>query len=506
LVDVATGSLGQGLSIGVGMALASKKLLLENRIFVLLGDGEMEEGSNWEALQVASYYKLDNLVGIIDASRLEQEGETMLGHDTKHGATILQRRVESFGWKTIVVDGHSIEDLQKTFEDAHANVSSPTMIVAITEKGKGISFLEGKPRWHGKVLSEEQLQEANVELGNPQPVQATCMKPKLISVSTLKSIEPSEVSDQEYLIDDLVSTRKAYGTGLIKSAQKFPTILSIDAGVANSTFAETFKRKCPNNYYEMFIAEQNMVGVALGLSKFGFIPFASTFGAFMSRAHDQIRMAAYSRANVKFVGSHVGVSIGQDGPSQMGLEDIALFRSVIDSVVLYPSDANSTEALINEAAKYDGIVYLRTTRAETPVLYSKDESFQIGGSKIIKQTDSDKVVIFAAGITLHESLKAHDELIKQGISICVIDVYSVKPLDEKTIKHLALEYENVIVVEDHFKEGGLGEAIASVLVGLPVKFIHLAVTKIPRSGKPDELLDYEEISSSAIVKKVKELL
>ena len=505
LVDVATGSLGQGLSIGVGMGLAAKKLGLDNKIYVLLGDGEMEEGSNYEALQIASYYKLNNLIGIIDVNGLEQEGETMLGNDPHNGAITLKKRAEAFGWETIVINGHSFDELHNAFKKTK-EYDRPVMLIAKTTKGKGVSFFESKQGWHGKALNDEQLKQALEEIGVHTRVSGQIIAP--IPKERKESVPPKiDMSDlPDYKIGDKIAPRKAYGTGLVKSALKNPNIICLDAGVANSTYAETFKKNCPANYYEMFIAEQNMVGVAMGMSKYGFVPFASTFGAFLTRAHDQIRMAGYSNADIKFIGSHVGVSIGADGPSQMGLEDLSMFRSILDSVVLYPSDAISTEVLVEVAAKHKGIVYLRTTRADTSVLYDENELFSIGGSKALKKTDDDKVVIFAAGITVHEALRAHDDLAKENISVCVVDTYSVKPLDEATIKNLSLECENVVVVEDHYSIGGLGEAIAGVLVGLPVKFVHLAVEKMPPSGTSQELLDYEEISSDAIVTAIKNIL
>lgn len=504
LVEVATGSLGQGLSIGVGMALASRRQGVDNRVFVLLGDGEMEEGQNWEALQIASYYKLTNLVGIIDMSLLEQTGETMLGGDSVIVAEILKKRIEAFGWRAIIIDGHDFDEIKRGLNDLDKKNDKPAMIIARTIKGKGVSFLEGVQGWHGKALKNEELENALSEIGDYSPICAHVLTP----IHTKHKIEPKDqaidlIDLPNYEVGDMVATRKAYGTGLVKAFEKYPNIISLDAGLSNSTFAETFKKYYPDHFYEMFIAEQNMVSVALGMSKRGYVPIVSSFASFLSRSHDQIRMVAHSRGNVKFVGSHSGVSMGEDGPSQMGLEDIAMFRSIKDSVVLYPSDAVSTEKLVMESARYDGIVYIRTTRSDTKVLYDKGEKFPIGGCKILKKTDIDRAVVFACGITLHEALKAHDVLIREGMSICVVDVYSIKPLDKKTVRDLAIEYENIIVVEDHYPEGGLGEAISAVLVGLPIRYTHLTVRKKPRSGMFKELLAYEEIDVNAITDSVK---
>ena len=499
--EAATGSLGQGLSIGVGMALNGKYLdKLPYRTYVLLGDSEMAEGSQWEAIQSAAHYELDNLVGILDVNRLGQRGETMYGHDL--GA--YERRISSFGWKTILIDGHSFAEVLGAYAEALQNSGSPTMIIAKTIKGKGVSFLEDKNGWHGKPLNKEDFHRALPELGDiDRTVRGQIPQPEDLKPQSSASRETARV---DYPPDKPVATRMAYGKALNRIFPGFPTIVSLDGEVSNSTGAEQFKEASPHRFFEMYIAEQNMVGAALGLSRRGKIPFVSTFAAFMSRAFDQIRMSQYSDANIKFVGSHAGVSIGQDGPSQMGLEDIAMFRTILDSVVLYPSDAVSTDRLVEEAAKRHGIVYIRTTRMDTPILYGADEDFVIGGSKVLKRSDRDVATVIAAGITLHEALKAYDELRKDGILIRVIDVYSIKPLDETTLREAASATKFIITVEDHYPEGGIGEAVRTALAGVPAAVHALAVRKLAKSGKPEELLDYEGISNKAIVKKVKELL
>jgi len=499
-VEASTGSLGQGLSIGLGMALNAKYLdKLPYRTYVLLGDSEMSEGSQWEAIQIASHYKLDNLVGIIDVNRLGQRGETMYGHDL----IAYESRISSFGWETVLIDGHSLPGIITAYEKAFTVTNRPVMIIAKTIKGKGVSFLEDQEGWHGKAPQKEELDRALQEFGAiDTSIRGEILKPE--DMKPGKQI-PQKANEISYPTDKPVATRKAYGKALVRIFQQFPTMVVLDAEVGNSTFAEIFKEIYPWQFFEMYIAEQNMVGAALGLSRRGKIPFVSTFAAFFTRAFDQIRMSQYSDANIKFVGSHAGVSIGEDGPSQMGLEDIAMFRAILNSVVLYPSDAVSTEKLVEEAAKHNGIVYIRTTRKDTPIIYNKDEVFTIGGSKILRKSNSDFATVIAAGITLHEALIACEELKKEGIFIRLIDLYSIKPIDTLTLHEAVKTTKAIITVEDHFAEGGLGEAVNSALADHAVPVYSLAVKKMPRSGKPDELLDYEEISRSAIIKKVKAL-
>ncbi len=499
-VEAATGSLGQGLSIGLGMALNAKYLdKLPYRTYVLLGDSEMAEGSQWEAMEIASHYKLDNLTGILDVNRLGQRGETMYGHDL----SVYGKRVSSFGWEPLLIDGHSMDDIIDAYKVCLEVKDTPTMIIARTVKGKGISFIEDKNGWHGKALNKEELGKALQELGPLNTsVRGEIAKPQGLEPQTQ---EPGKAQQPAYPPDTPVATRRAYGNALVRIFPEFPGMVVLDGEVSNSTFSEIFGKAYPQRFFEMYIAEQNMVGAALGFSRRGKIPFVSTFAAFFTRAFDQIRMSRYSDANIKFCGSHAGVSIGEDGSSQMGLEDIAMFRTVLDSVVLYPSDAVSTERLVEEAARHKGIVYIRTTRKDTPILYKSDEEFPIGGSKVLRESDNDVVTVAAAGITLHEALAAYEELKKDGILIRVIDLYSVKPVDRETLKKAARVTQAMITVEDHFAEGGLGEAVRSEMADIDIPIYCLAVRKIPRSGKPDELLGYEEISRDAIVRKAREL-
>lgn len=506
-VDVATGSLGQGLSTGLGMALGVKlkiknskiKISREPNIFVLLGDSEFAEGQIWEALQLAGHYRTNNLIGILDVNRLGQRGETMLGWDVK----TYQKRISSFGWETIVIDGHNVAEITRAYEEiGNSKSEKPKMIIAKTIKGKGISFLENHDNWHGKSLPEADLQKALAEI-EPVDTQltATVSKPEIIQNVPVK--KPIKIDFPPYDRTKLAATREAYGDGLIAIAKKSDGLVVLDAETSNSTYAEKIKKTHPELFYEMYIAEQNMVSTAVGFDKIGYIPFVSSFAAFLTRAFDQIRMSQYSKANIKIVGSHAGVSIGPDGSSQMALEDLAMMRSILHSVVLYPSDAISTIKLIELLYNFHGISYLRLTREKTPILYNENETFSIGGSKVLFQSDKDTAVIVAAGITLHESIKAYNELQKENISVAVIDAYSVKPLDEKTIKSFAEKTKKVIIVEDHYPYGGLGEAVKSALSGMNIEIRHLAVTKIPQSGKPAELLRFEEIDAEAIVKAAK---
>jgi transketolase len=498
--EAATGSLGQGLSIGVGMAMNAKYIdKLPYRTYVLLGDSEMAEGSQWEAMELAAFYKLDNRTGIMDVNRLGQRGETMYGHNL----SVYRDRVSAFGWEPIVIDGHHMPQILTAYKQALSSRDKPVMIIARTIKGKGVSFIEDKNGWHGRPLKKDELVRALEELG---PIDKA-ITGKIEKPDNLRPVEtsPSSAEPVSYSTEKPVATRHAYGTALERLFPEFPNIVVLDAEVSNSTYSELFKARYPERFFEMFIAEQNMVGTALGLSLRGKSPFVSTFAAFLSRAFDQIRMSQYSKADIKFCGSHAGVSIGEDGSSQMGLEDIALFRTLLHSVILYPSDAVSTEKLVAEMAKHKGISYLRTTRKETPIIYRNDEAFRIGGSKLLKSNKADVAVIVAAGITVHEALQAYEELKKEYILVRVIDLYSIKPLDVAALVIAAHETGAVITVEDHFAEGGLGEAVMSALAEINVPVYPLAVRKMPHSGKPAELLEYEEISASAIVKRTREI-
>ncbi len=523
--DVATGSLGQGLSAGVGMALGIKLRAnhaspLQN-VFVLLGDSEMAEGQVWEAIQIASHYKLNNLVAIADINRLGQSTETMLGWDLK----TYKKRFEAFGWNVITVDdGHDLKKIHEAFSN-WSNLSNksnlPTIILAKTMKGRGVSFLENKEGWHGKPVPKDMLKLALDELGKIDlNVRGKITVPQY-QISKIKDQnDKSKIKKQNILVTNHyplatnVATRLAYGDALLALGDVNDNIVALDAEMSNSTYSEKFAKKFPTRYFEMFIAEQNMMTAALGISKLGFIPFASTFAAFLTRGFDQLRMAQYSAPNLKIVGSHCGVSIGPDGPSQMGLEDISMFRSILNSTILYPSDAVSAFKLTQIMAENDGLFYLRTNRKETPVIYDEKEKFKIGGSKIHKPVgvghDRPSALIIAAGVTLHEALKAQQELAKKGIETVVMDCYSVKPLDVQSINRLTKEIKNVIVVEDHYPAGGVGEAVLNCIITdnqVPRnKFVHLCVKKLPRSGTPEELLRYEEIDADAIIKVVKNLI
>ena len=499
--EAATGSLGQGLSIGLGMALNAKYLdNLPYRTYVLLGDSEMAEGSQWETMQLAAHYKLNNLIGVLDVNRLGQRGETMYGWDLD----AYQKMISSFGWKTVVLDGHSIPEVLSAYEEAIKSDDRPAMVIAKTIKGKGVSFIEDKNGWHGKALSREECDRALKELGEvDKSVRGDIASPDDLRP---KKQPPKSAAAMDYPKDKPVATRRAYGNALARIYPEFPDVVGLDGEVSNSTYAVIFKEAYPDRFFEMYIAEQNMVGAALGLARRGKIPFVSTFAAFFARAFDQVRMARYSDANIKFVGSHAGVSIGEDGPSQMGLEDLAMFRTILNSVVFYPSDAISAEKLVEEAAGRDGIVYIRTTRKETPIIYSQADEFPIGGNKVIRRSDRDAVSVIGAGITLHEALAAHEALRKENVSIRVIDLYCLKPIDEGALRRAVDGTETIITVEDHYREGGLGEAVRSVLAPWPGQIYSLAVTKKPKSGEPQELLDYEEISRKSIIDKVMELI
>jgi transketolase len=499
--DAATGSLGQGLSIGVGMALNAKYLdKLPYRTYVLLGDSEMAEGSQWESMEIAAHYKLDNLIGILDVNRLGQRGPTMYGRNLE----VYKKRAAAFGWKAFTIDGHNMDEISASYRKALRVKDQPAMIIAGTIKGKGVSFVEDKNGWHGKALSREDYEIALKELGEVD----TEIRGKISDPKDMKPEQPGPraAGDIDYDPGTPLATRKAYGNALKRIYPAFPDIVALDGEVSNSTYSEIFKEVFPERFFEMYIAEQNMVGSALGLATRNRIPFVSTFAAFLSRAYDQIRMSQYSEANIKFCGSHAGVSIGEDGPSQMGLEDIAMFRAMVDSVVLYPSDAVSADRLVEAAAKYRGIVYIRTTRKSTPIIYGKDDEFTIGGCKVLRRSDSDAVTVVGAGITLHEALGAYEDLKKDGIPIRIVDLYSVKPVDQTTLKEASMDTKAIITVEDHYPEGGIGDAVRSALAPQTAQVYSLAVTKMPKSGKPGELLDYEGISKSAIIQEIKEII
>jgi transketolase len=492
-VDVATGSLGQGLPIGVGMALAGKNLdRLPFRVWVICGDSEMAEGSMWEAIEHAAFYELDNLTAIIDVNRLGQRGETMHGWDLAS----YSNRLRAFGWDAIEIDGHDVEQIDAAYREAEST-AKPTAVVAKTIKGKGYSKVEDQGGWHGKAVAEEAIEE----LGGVRNITVDVPKPERREPHRF---EPAAQEWPQYEVGSEVSTRKAYGEALAALGGERGDVVALDGEVSNSTFSEIFRDAHPDRFFEMYIAEQQMIAAAVGMQVLGWKPFASTFAAFTSRAYDFIRMAAVSRATIKVCGSHAGVSIGEDGPSQMGLEDLAAFRAVNGSTVLYPADGNEAAKLVRAMADLDGISFLRTTRSDTPVIYEPDEEFPVGGSKTLRSSDDDEATIVAAGITVHEALKAAETLARDGIAVRVIDCYSVKPIDAETLRGLGTP---IVTVEDHWAEGGLGEAVLAALADLeerpPVAV--LAVREMPRSGKPAELLAAAGIDADAIAGAVRAL-
>ncbi len=497
-VKGATGSLGQGLSVGVGLAMAMKLGKCPRRVYVMMGDGECAEGAVWEAANTASLLGLDNLCAIVDINRLGQSDPTMHGHDLD----AYKRKFEAFGWRAVKIDGHSIAQILAAFSKAR-ETRKPTAILAKTIKGKGVSFLEDRNGWHGKPLNEEDLRRALDELGPMPEIDAKKHVKKPNRIKTPERRRGYSFKRNTYA--SKTATRRAYGNALVNLGKVNDLVVSIDGDVKNSTYVEDFFAVFPRRSFEIFIAEQNMVGIGIGMAARGFIPFIATFAAFLCRAHDQIRMAAYSFSNIKLVGSHVGVSIGADGPSQMGLEDLALFRPIPGCAVLYPSDAYSTEGCVESMARYKGMAYLRTTRPGTPLLYRKDESFPIGGFKVVRRSQKDTAAVIAAGITVHEALKACEELRKENIPVRLIDAYSVQPLGEKIVSEVRKAGRKAVVVEDHFRSGGLGDAVASLLGG-SAEIIHLAVDELPRSGEPDELLDKYGISARYIMQAVKKLV
>ncbi|HLO87156.1 MAG TPA: transketolase [Nostocaceae cyanobacterium] len=503
-VDVATGSLGQGLPIGVGVALAGKYLdQLPYNVWVLLGDSETAEGSIWEAFDHAAHYTLDNLIAIIDVNRLGQRGQTELGWNTQAYAN----RARAFGWQAIEIDGHNFTEIDQAYSAALAVNDRPTVIIARTKKGKGVAALEDLGGWHGKALPPDQEPEVIAELGGERHITVTVEKPD--TQTQINSFgQPQPLKLPTYNKGTKVATRRAYGDALLALGIAQPDVIVLDAEVSNSTYAEDFAEAFPERYFEMYIAEQQMVAAAVGLQIRQYKPFASTFAAFLTRAYDFIRMAAVSRANIKLVGSHAGVSIGQDGASQMGLEDLAALRAVWSSTVLYPCDANQTAKLVGQMSDRHGIVYLRTTRESTPVIYGHNEEFAIGGSKVIYSSDQDQAAVIAAGITLHEALKAYNSLKNEGITIRVIDAYSVKPIDTNTLHQAARDTNgNLVVVEDHWPEGGLGAAVLDAFTypyeGAKLRLIKLAVRDMPTSGSPAELLHAAKIDADAIIEAVK---
>jgi transketolase len=504
--ETATGSLGIGLSVGVGQALCAKLDKRDYRTYVLMGDSESSEGSVWEAAQLAAHYKLDNLIGFIDVNNLGQSTETMLDYKINHYTAMW----ESFGWQVFECNGHDIPSLMKIIDKARHVRGKPIMVIAKTIKGYGVDTVEGLQGFHGKAFTGKKEKEALKELEKNFPDAAHYdgsfdHKPKHPQKSIAAYTGAStiiEIPACTYKKTDMVATRKAYGTALALLGDSCEAIVSLDAEVKNSTYAEIFESIHPERFFQCFVAEQNMVSMGVGFECRKRIPFISTFSCFLSRAHDQIRMAAIGNAALRLVGSHCGVSIGQDGPSQMGLEDIAMMRCLPNSIVLYPSDAVSTHKLVEQMARYsDGISYLRTTRMETLVIYDNNEEFPIGGCKVLRQSEHDVACVIAAGVTLHEALKAYDILSQRNVFISVIDLYSIKPLDAATIISVAKSSHNrIITVEDHYSEGGIGEAVLSALRHETISIQSLAIGALPCSGKPEELLALEGIDADAIIK------
>lgn len=496
-VDVATGSLGQGLPFGVGIALSGKYLeKIPYRVWVLLGDSEMSEGSIWEAFDHARHYQLGNIIAILDMNRLGQRGQTPLGWNSAAYA----ERARAFGWRALEIDGHDPSAISAAYAEALRAPDAPALIVARTMKGRGVSLVEDKDGWHGKALDEAQCAKAIEELGGVRDIVIEPEAPAPGQPAPRPTTEPLRLPTYERSTD--VATRRAYGDALKALGAARADIVALDGEVNNSTFAQEFAEAHPDRYFEMFISEQQMVAAAVGMSVRRWSPFASTFAAFLSRAYDFVRMAAVSRADIRLCGSHAGVSIGEDGPSQMGLEDLAMMRAVHGSTVLYPCCANQTARLVAAMADQEGIVYLRTTREKTPVLYGSTEPFPIGGSKVLREAPHDHVTIIAAGITVHEALKAHAALEASGLSARVVDAYCVKPIDAAGIRAaVRATAGNAIVVEDHWAEGGLGDAVLESLAGeepVAARVVHLAVREMPGSGSPAELLHAAEIDASSI--------
>jgi transketolase len=503
-VDVATGSLGQGLPDAVGVGLAGKYLdKLPYRVWVLCGDSEMAEGSMWEAFDKASYYKLSNLIAIVDVNRLGQRGETELGWNLEAYA----RRTEAFGARTFVIDGHDLAAIDDALVKAAESADEqPTVILAKTIKGRGFSEVENQPGWHGRPFPSDMAERAISELGGVRNLLVRGQRPD--PAPAVEHTAAGDATPPQYSVGDKVATRKAYGDALVSVGARDPLVVGLDGEVSNSTHADEFAHAYPERYFEMFIAEQQMIAAATGLAVRGYRPFASTFAAFFTRAYDFIRMGSISGVDLRLAGSHAGVEIGADGPSQMGLEDLAMFRAVHGSTVLYPSDATSAAALVDAMATTSGISYLRTTRGAYPVLYPSGEAFPIGGSKVLRS--GDDVTLIGAGVTLHECLGAADNLAGDGIQARVIDCYSVKPIDVETLVTAAYATSGrIVVAEDHHPEGGLGSAVTDALLGAGrgnLSVAHLAVREMPGSGSGAELLAWAGIDADHIAAAARRLV
>ncbi len=501
-VDVATGSLGQGICAAIGTALNARRIGSDYRTYVLLGDGEMAEGSVWEAANAALHHRLDNLCVVIDVNGLGQSQATQFDHDTK----AIADRWSAFGWHAIQVDGHDVQQLLDAYGVARKTTGRPTVIVARTLKGKGVESVAGKDGWHGKAFKKDEAEKAIAEI--EAQMTAGVLKPEIRKPEgngrpPASPADYSKMPAPAYKMGELVATREAWGTGLASLGGVDPRVVALDADVKNSTFSDRFEKVHGDRFFEFFIAEQVMVGAAMGLAARGAIPFPSTFACFLTRAADFIRMAGISTLNIKLAGSHAGISIGEDGPSQMALEDLSMMRGVPGCAVIYPCDGTSAERLVVEMAQRPGMAYMRTSRPKTPVIYGPDEKFPIGGSKVLRQSDTDVATVVGAGVTVFEALKAHDTLKAEGINIRVIDAYSVQPIDAQTMMEAAKATGAMITVEDHYAAGGIGDAVSEAIALTGVGVRRLAVREIPRSGQPDELLDRYGISARHVVDAVR---
>ena len=504
-VDAATGSLGQGLSVGAGLAIGARMDKSPTRVYVLMGDGEMAEGQVWEAAEFAGYYKLDNLTVLADVNALGQSQPTMYQHDME----IYRKKFEAEGWAAEVIDGHDVAAVLAALDRAKATKGRPQAILAQTIKGHGVSSIAGKPNWHGKAIPKDQLAAAIEQIGPAIQVPADPGK-SYARPSLPKPPDFPAPAEPDYDPSKPVATREAYGFALKRLGAVNSNIVAISGDVKNSTFSEIFGDAYPDHFYQGYIAEQNMVSVGVGLAARGKVPFLDSFACFLSRAYDQVRMAAISRSNINLCGSHCGISIGEDGPSQMALEDLASFRAIHGSAVFYPSDAISTERLTETMARRPGINYLRTSRPKTAILYSKNEKFPVPGFKVLRQSAQDKATVIGAGVTLHEALKAADQLKAEGIAVRVIDLYCVKPLDGKALaEQIGATAGRLITVEDHWPEGGIGEAVLAALASVgaaPAKSKLIAVTEMPHSGKPEELIEAFGLSAKHIAEAVRTIV
>ena len=512
--EAATGSLGMGLSYGAGFALSAKLDGLDFKTYVLMGDAEIAEGQIWEAAEISAHYKLNNLIGIVDVNRLGQSTENIDDHNLEK----ISKKFSAFGWQVYTVNGHEVKELVEVFDEITNIKNKPIMILAKTYKGYGIKEVQDKLGYHGKPFAKEELGKILDELKSnfkkdAEFQEAGAWEPEKPTLSTSggsrsKTQDEITIPNPEYKFGEQISTRKAYGQALAQLGGVCEQVVSLDGDVKNSTFAEIFEKEFPIRFFQCFVAEQNMVSMAVGLNAGGKIPFVSTFASFITRAHDQIRMAAIGKSNIKIVGSHAGVSIGEDGPSQMGLEDIGLMRAIPESIILYPSDAVSTQKCVELMANcYEGISYLRTTRGATPVIYGNEEKFELGGFKVLKKSAQDAVCIIASGITVFEALKAQEILLKDNIKVRVIDLYCIKPIRERELSKEIIESSGLIItIEDHYLAGGMGEAVCSALKNKNFYIEHLAIKQLPRSGSSEQLLAWEEIDSHAIVQTAYKML